>query len=243
MMQFFLSALLLGLIYLGARFFVRANPKTLAATLRQIAGVLSLGLAAIFLFSGRFAIWALPAALLGLAILMGGKMPFARSLGRGGVRGQMSRVKTAYFDMELDHETGDMDGVVLSGRFATMRLSEMTDDQLRTLYVEIESEGSRDADSLSLIETYLDSVIAGWREDFHTHGDAGHGGAAGAGPITEEEAYEILGLAPGSDPEAIRAAHRRLMLKIHPDRGGSTVLAAKINEAKDFLLRNHSSTS
>ena len=250
MVQFLIGGLILGLIYLALHFFARANTQSLAKTLNQLVGVVLFGIGIMLLLTVRFAPLALPVFLAGAAVLFGDRLPFLRGGGKfggmkgaGGLKGKASKVKTMHFHMHLDHKSGEMDGEILTGQFKGKRLSGLQKDEFKALYEEITSAKQIDTDSLSLLETYLDSVIATWREDFHVNGAAGHSSAAGTGAITEEEAYEILGLGRGAGVAEIRAAHRRLMLKLHPDRGGSTVLAAKINEAKDVLLGLHSSNS
>ena len=64
----------------------------------------------------------------------------------------------------------------------------------------------------------------------------GQGTAARSSEMRHEEAYQILGLQPGASEEEVRAAHRALISRIHPDRGGSTHLAALVNRAKDVAL-------
>ena len=95
-----------------------------------------------------------------------------------------------------------------------------------------------DEESRALLMAYLDRRDAGWRE--HAQGDTAAGRpATSSGKMSEQEAYQILGLEPGASADAIAGAHRTLMKKFHPDQGGTTYLAARINEAKEILLRRH----
>jgi hypothetical protein len=133
--------------------------------------------------------------------------------------------------MSLDHDSGGMDGTVLQGRWKGRRLSELSVDGLLDLLAETRIG---DADSAQLVEAYLDRARPDWRET------AGEAAAAQAPPasaaMTREEARRILEVGPDADEATIRDAHRRLMMKLHPDLGGSSYLAAKINQAKDVLL-------
>ncbi|MDN3719570.1 DnaJ domain-containing protein [Roseibium salinum] len=137
--------------------------------------------------------------------------------------------------MELDHDTGVMTGTILAGGYQGCSLDDLSDEELHTFW----RETAQDPQSQKLVEAYLDRRLAAWREHFEADGAEGQGSAASSGPMTNEEAYQILGLSPDAGDAEIRAAHRRLMMRVHPDQGGSGFLAAKINEAKDTLLRRH----
>ena len=146
-----------------------------------------------------------------------------------------STIETPWLRMTLDQATGALDGKVLAGRFQGECLSGLSLDQLRALLDEC---GATDAQSARLVETYIDRKHSGWRERTRADGeDAARGPAKGAA-MAKAEAWQVLGLEPGASRDAIREAHRSLMMKLHPDHGGSTYLARQINAARDVLLGN-----
>ena len=153
-----------------------------------------------------------------------------RPIGSSGKR--KSTVRSAALEMELDLDTGEMEGRVLAGKFEGGLLSELSEEQLLQLYAGV----SGDSDSASLLEAYLDRRMPLWREHADAHGSEGKRSAPGSGSMTKEEAYQVLGLEPGASPAEIRKAWRKLMKSVHPDSGGTEFLAAKINAAKDVLL-------
>ncbi|CAN0400433.1 unnamed protein product [Discosporangium mesarthrocarpum] len=144
---------------------------------------------------------------------------------------QSSKIRTEYLAMELKHETGDLEGTVLKGQFANQPLSSLNLEQLLALRTECHD----DADSLQVLEAYLDRTHDQWREQA---GDSGENYAPDSeSSMTRELALEILGLEGEPDKKTITKAHRSLMQKMHPDRGGSGYLAQKVNAAKDFLIK------
>jgi len=131
-----------------------------------------------------------------------------------------------FLRMERDQASGTLSGQVLAGRFRGRYLGDLSLAQLLELHREC---AAADPQSKALLEAYLDRRQGpGWRRS-EPDGVLG-------GRMTREEAYAILGVAAGAQASEIVAAHRHLMQHLHPDRGGSTWLAAKINQAKDLLL-------
>lgn len=227
-------------ILLMARWITTANPATLAGALRALGWVLAIAVPALLLLTGRLYVllYALPFLLPFLFQWRASRL--RQRAAEGPTPGGSSDVDTGWLRMALDHDTGEMRGTVQRGRFVGRELSGMSRDEL----LELREEVRADADSVRVLEAYLDRVHgAEWRGgDAGEH--AGHGAGAGSsrssgasGAMTEDEALEILGLEPGAGAEAVKAAHRRLMARMHPDRGGSTYLAAKLNAAKDLLLK------
>ncbi|WP_306119960.1 MULTISPECIES: DnaJ domain-containing protein [unclassified Roseitalea] len=225
---------LLGFGALGVWYFLVSSPAQIASTLRMF-GPSAIGLLGLLLtITGRVG---LGAPLIVFAFAM-----FARARRAASVRaapGQRSTVRSAMLEMILDHDTGEMDGMVLGGTFEGRQLQSMSEEELMQLAQEVRDDG----ESVQLLEAYLDRRMPGWRDDADTDGGPRERPAANSGAMTEQEAYQILGLEPGASLAEIRKAHRSLMQRVHPDLGGSSFLAQRINEAKDFLLRLHNERS
>ncbi|MGE3247383.1 MAG: DnaJ domain-containing protein [Beijerinckiaceae bacterium] len=235
---FVILLLFLGLVF-ALRLMSRTPPQQLAKLVKQGAGLGALGLAGLLFVRGRVDFGAAAGAL-GLWLLgMGNQPGWMKGFRKAGSNGQgVSRVRSAMIEMELDHETGAMDGEVLAGGFEGKRLGELTRPQCEDLYRTCLAD---DPDGARLLEAYLDRRFPGWRPAGQGDGDAGGGDRqrGGFAVMTEDEAYEILGLQKGASREDVARAHRSLMKKLHPDHGGSTALAARVNEAKDILMRRH----
>jgi DnaJ domain len=231
------------LLYLLLQMFRAANPVVLARAIKIGGGVVALAVAAFTGIKGELAV-AIPIGILGAGLL--GWSPFGASgfssIGGifGGSRtqrspGQASRVRSEFLDMSLDHDSGELTGQIVAGPYAGHSLDEFDLPQLTAMI------SGFDAESVSLFESYLDRRFPAWRQDAQGDTARGQSRPASSGKMTDEEAYQILGLQPGAGRDEIGRAHRALMKKLHPDQGGSTYLAARVNEAKDTLLRTHHS--
>jgi hypothetical protein len=224
-------AILCGVLLLGY-LFVNADPAKLARTVKWagLGGGVVVLVALLVLSEGRLAIYLAPLVPI-LPIVRRVKSMFS---GIGGpATGQTSEVETPVLRMTLDHDTGTMTGTVLRGQFAGMRLDELGRADLLALLRECRAA---DEESARLVEAYLDRLHPDWHDTFGSE-QPGSRAQSPSGDMTIDEAYEILGLTPGADAEAIKAAHHRLMKQLHPDHGGTDYLATKINRARDVLLK------
>ena len=226
-------------LYLLLQMFRAANPVVLARAIRVVGGVVALATAAFVGVRGELAV-AIPIGVFGAGLL--GWSPFGSSIGNlfgifhsGAPRsaGQRSKVRSKFLEMTLDHDSGELKGQIIAGPYAGRWLDEFELPQLTAM------SAGFDGESVALLESYLDRRFPAWRQNAQGNAAGGQGRAAPSSKMTQEEAYQILGLQPGAGRDEIGRAHRALMKKLHPDQGGSTYLAARVNEAKETLLRTH----
>lgn len=235
---FILGVALLLSMLLIARWVVATDPRVLAKGVRYGGGAAAAGLAVYLMVSGRWP-FAMAALSVALPFILRWRMLRDRFRAASGpTPGKRSEVETRMLHMILDHDSGDMSGTVLAGAHAGRGLETLTFFELLSLREECRVE---DPQSVSLLESYLERRYgADWR--VRAEGNEETGGSRGSGPrkpstaMTRAEALDILGLEEGAAPEAIKEAYRRLMMKLHPDAGGTAYLAAKLNQAKDLLL-------
>ena len=242
---FILGVALLAGAVLAGRWFMTAEPRSIIGVFKWVGLAIVIVVVVFFAVTGRLG-W----ALMVLPVLLPWFMRFralartaknfsrmSAAMGGGGGAGQGSEIKTRFLRMTLDHASGAMEGEVLEGEHAGRVLEELSlgelVDLLRTCLVE-------DERSAQVLAAYLDRNHKDWREKYGSEsaGRDRQGAPGKGGAMTRHEAYEVLGLEPSASADEIKEAYRRLIASLHPDHGGSSYLAAKINLAKDVLLRD-----
>jgi len=186
--------------------------------------------AGIWLLLFRAVTVAIPILILGIvAVLQKNVAP------AGGPVTQTSTVRSAHLEMSLDHETGTIDGLILTGNRQGQVLSNLALHDLLLYHDEVQT----DEESVKLLETFLDSAHPDWREQKNESTIRNEDTSPFSRQLSRDEAYQLLGLEPGCSQEDIRRAYHRLIKRVHPDTGGSAVLMAQITEARDRLLGEH----
>lgn len=235
------AGLLLLIILVGVlRWLATASPVGLATALRgAIFAAVALGITGVLLFlvlrtpQFLFSLLALAAPLLVWWFRQrraSGKLGGGWSTPAGS---QSTGVETEWLRMSLDHDSGVMDGVILRGRWSGRSLSALTEAEL----FELLDTCAPDPQSLRVLEAYLDRRLdAAWRDRRPAREDTSPPRDRRSDAMSRDEARKVLGVEPGASEEEIKAAHRRLMRKVHPDQGGSDELAARVNRARAVLL-------
>jgi len=210
--------------------FANAQPAQVRGLIRKLGGVAVMAFGVFMMLKGEINV-AIPLFMLGLG-LMGQQAMFPNGMPwQRKTPGQASRVSTSLIAMQLDHDTGRMDGNILVGSLKGRKLSSLTLVEAQALHAQCAAATDQ---SRALFEAWIERTHPEWRAQWNS--GAGRAAATTSQKMTRAEALAILGLKEGATPDDIRAAHRRLMKTAHPDLGGSDYLAAKINEAKEFLL-------
>ena len=248
-----MAAVLLGLFALVAgvlllKWYADADVKTLKKSIRWAGVSLLVLIILVLAATGRLgAAFAVFIGFLGwvwrvfniiqMGRQMGGRFQgfgFGHGLGGNSGDAQTSQVESDFLCMQLDHATGSMDGQVLYGSFKGRRLVDLSMEELGVLLQEVQL----DPDSLNLLEAYIDRMHPGWGGDTDRKSGEEHSAATQSSIMSDEEARKVLGVSARADYKEIKEAYRRLMSQLHPDRGGSDYLAAKVNQAKDTLSKH-----
>jgi hypothetical protein len=152
--------------------------------------------------------------------------PLMRLLGR--FKSTPSQFRTSSLVVTINFANGQITGEITTGNLAGKQLSELSTDEIEKLSQKLKET---DKESYVLLQAYLmrigttdEQTANNFKSDSYRD-------------ISKAEAYEVLGISADSSQEEVIKAHKRLMQRLHPDRGGSDYLAAKINAAKDLLIK------
>lgn len=183
--------------------------------------------AGIVLFFFRIISAAIPLLILGTVLLLTKQTPMAQ-----GQTTRLSKVRSEHLEMTLNHETGEIDGCILTGKRQGQVLSNLTLHELLSYYAEVQA----DEESATLFETFLDNAHPNWRVQMNERSAHTEETSPLSTQLSRDEAYQVLGLEAGCSDEDIRKAYHRLIKRVHPDSGGSAVLTAQITAARNKLL-------
>jgi len=221
-------------LWLFSNWFTRAKPALAARTLKKGAFAVLVVLGLWLVLTGKLAgLFAVAAGLAPWVMRAMRAHALWQALRRFGIQmkggrpspGKASEIETRFVRMMLDHDSGVLDGEVLDGTYRGRRLSALSEAQAVELWREVQT----DSESARVVEAWIERAWPDWRQSREPEAPA-------SAAMSVDEAREILGVAAGASADDIRAAHRRLMLANHPDHGGSTWIAARINQARDLLL-------
>ena len=240
-----LSYLIIGIAFiLGGYFIVRwwvqADIQQILKMLRWSGAIIGIVLLCIIAISGRWN-WLPGLLFMGIPWLI--RNQARRTINKnanGPTTGQKSQISTYYLRMELDHDSGEMSGEVITGKYSGLNLGDLNLNQL----IELMNECVRDdQQSRIVLENYMDRNHSVWRnkagESFKEKSDHTNSNSPWNSDVMSlDEACKILDISPKASKGDIEKAYRKAMKKAHPDNGGSDWMAAKVNQAKDSLLDN-----
>ena len=235
-------AILVGLALAG-RWYISASPQSILRVFKWTAIIGSLAIIVVIILTRQLTWaafmlpvlipWLLRARQASRMAKNWSRMASASQGASGMAPGQTSEIETRFLRMYLAHDSGEMNGDVILGQFSGKTLRSLSFEELVILLGEVKEDNHSIQVLIAYIERYHEES---WRESKHATEDVNTEMDMANGSMTISEAYKVLGLEEGANLDSIKEAHRRLMSKLHPDHGGSTYLATKLNEAKDLLL-------
>ncbi len=235
MINLLIALLILFVVYQAIRFAAKARPDALIRATKTAGGLLCFGAAGLLFLRGHTE---MALGLAGVGLWLGGWAAAPSWMERLRPSGRRTLMRSATVEIAFEPASGALNGQVLAGPFEGRMLNDMAVEDLQALH---RFCAASDPEGLRHLEVYFDGRFPGWRRagEGDPHARGGSDRARSAGAMTEDEAYEVLGLQKGAARDDITRAHRTLMKKLHPDQGGPTALAARVNEAKEILMRRH----